>query len=148
MSTAFETAQDTEDSFYDAFEEADLEKMMSAWDDTQDIACIQPMREAVQGQAAVRESWAELFRSGTDVEIEIHHQHWIETGETAIHIVHEQLILNADRQRKPPPLIATNVYRKGPDGWRMVLHHASPPPPPRMPPVPGMGPGMGPPPHV
>ena len=130
MSEPFNTAQDAEDTFYDAFEEGDLDKMMAAWANSEEITCIQPLSEQVQGQRAVRQSWEKVFATGAKVEIEIHHKQWIETSEMAIHIVHEQLVFNGDRSRLPPPLIATNVYIKNDLGWHMVLHHASPPPPP------------------
>lgn len=146
MSETFETAQDAEDTFYDAFEEGDLDKMMTAWADSDDIVCIQPLQVQVQGQRAVRRSWQEVFAAGANVEIEIHHKQWLETSELAIHIVHEQLVFNANRSHLPPPLIATNVYQRFGAGWRLILHHASPPPPP-MPPQ-GMGPGIGPHPNL
>ena len=130
MAETFETAQDTEDNFYDAFEEADVDKMMEAWAENEEIVCIQPLREQVRGRMAVRQSWQEVFASGANIEIEVHHKQWIEAPEVAIHIVHEQLVFNGDRTRLPPPLIATNVYLKDELGWRLVLHHASPPPPP------------------
>ncbi len=145
MAETFETAQDAEDTFYDALEEGDLDKMMKAWADSEEIVCIQPLREQVQGRREVRQSWQEVFASGANIEIEIHHKQWVEAPEVAIHIVHEQLVFNGDRMRLPPPLIATNVYLKNELGWRMVLHHASPPPPPMPPNQLDMGPGMGPP---
>lgn len=147
MADTFETAQDAEDVFYDAFEEANLEKMMSAWGDESDIVCIQPLSKQVQGREAVSNSWKEVFSAGTNMEIEVHHQNWIEIDNIAIHVVHEQLIFNGDRRQMPPALIATNVYRQSEKGWRMVLHHASPPPPPPMPQATSMGTGMTPPPH-
>ncbi|MCP4409320.1 MAG: nuclear transport factor 2 family protein [Gammaproteobacteria bacterium] len=139
MAKLFETAQDAEDAFYDAFEENNLDKMMSAWASENDIACIQPMREQVRGRAAVRSSWEEVFSFGAEMEIEIHHQQWIEMIDVAIHIVHEQLTFKANPTQKPPPLIATNVYRQAGQGWHMVLHHTSPPPPPPQEAGPGMG---------
>lgn len=146
MSERFETAQDAEDAFYDAFEERDLEKIMSAWSESDDIICIQPMRNQVQGRTAVRKSWEEVFSANMKLNIEILHKHWFEADDVAVHIVLEQLIFNENRTQMPPPLIATNVYRKDEQGWHMVLHHVSPPPPPPMPQVPGVGPGMKPPP--
>ena len=144
MPETFNTAQDAEDAFYDALEEGDLDKMMGAWAESEDIVCIQPLREQVQGRRDVRQSWQEVFALGANIEIEIHHKQWIETPEMAIHIVHEQLVFNGDRMRLPPPLIATNIYLKEEPGWRLVLHHASPPPPPMPPNQQGMDPGMGP----
>ncbi len=147
MVATFETAQDAEDVFYDAFEEADLDKMMSAWSDEDNIVCIQPLSKQVQGRAAVSNSWKKVFSADAKMEIEVHHQNWIEINDIAIHVVHEQLIFNGDRRQMPPALIATNVYRRSENGWRMVLHHASPPPPPIIPQAPNMGAGMAPPPH-
>ncbi len=142
MSETYETAQDAEDAFYDAFEEADLDKMMEVWSNSEEIVCIQPLREQVQGRTAVRQSWREVFATGVNFEIEIYHKQWIETPGAAIHIVHEQLVLNGDRTRLPPPLVATNVYLKDEQGWHLVLHHASPPPPPMPANQQGMGPGI------
>lgn len=127
MAELFETAQDAEDTFYDAFEENDLDKMMGAWASGDNIACIHPMREQVQGREAVRNSWEEVFSFGAEMEIQIHHQQWIVMIDVAIHIVHEQLTFKASPTQKPPPLIATNVYRRADQGWHMVLHHTSPP---------------------
>lgn len=138
----FETPQDAEDTFYDAFEDNDVEKMMSVWADSEDIICITPMRKQALGRVAVRKIWEELFASGVKVEIEIHHQYWIEMGEVALHLVHEQLIFNEDRRRMPPPLIVTNAYHRESTEWHLVLHQASPPPPPIVPQPPGVGSGM------
>lgn len=139
MTDLFETAQDAEDVFYDAFEEGDLDKMMRAWADDEDIVCVLPMREQVLGLTGVRKGWEEVFAAKVEVEINIHHQHWIEIGEVAVHVVHEQLIFDGNRKQMPPPVVATNVYRKGDNGWRMIWHHVSPlaPPVPQvsMPPV-------------
>jgi ketosteroid isomerase-like protein len=140
MVDTFETAQDAEDVFYDALEETDLEKMMSAWSDEEDIICIQPMRNEVRGRTAIRNSWKEIFAANAQLEIEIHHQHWIEMSDAAVHVLHARLIFNGDRTHRLPPLITTNIFRRGEKGWRMVLHHASLPPPPPMPQAPGMKP--------
>ena len=139
MLNVFETPQDTEDAFYDAFEEGNIDAMMSAWAARDDIVCIQPMRRQAIGRQGVREAWEEVFSSGARLEVEVHHQHWAESGDCAIHIVLEQLTLNGDTSNRPPPILATNLYRNYGDGWLLVLHHASPPPPP-----PGMSQGTPP----
>ncbi len=133
----YETPQDAEDAFYDAFEEGDLDRMMAAWSPASDIVCIQPLRDPAVGPDAVRASWNEVFATGNRVEIEILHRHWIEQNDMAVHIVKERLTIDGNVARRPPPLVATNVYRREEDGWRLILHHVSPPPPP-----PGMGPPM------
>lgn len=126
---SFATPQDVEDAFYDSFEEADLDQMMSAWSKDDGIVCIQPMRDPARGLDAVRESWDEVFRSGIKVEVVVHHLHWIEGTDLAIHVLREELNVDEGRMQSPPPILATNAYRRGGDGWAMVLHHTSPSPP-------------------
>jgi ketosteroid isomerase-like protein len=137
--TRFETAQDAEDRFYDALEENDLEGMMAVWA-TGDVACVLPMSVELTDYASIRAGWERIFQAGTEVEVRVHHRQWIEQGDSAIHLVHEELIIGGNPQQSPPPLVATNVYRRGADGWRMVLHHVSPLPPKQQP---GLQPGGG-----
>ncbi len=132
MTDRFATPQDVEDTFYEAFEAHDLEAMMTVWADAEDIVCIQPMSPIFQGLADIRRIWGQVFSHDQRPEIMVHHRQWLENEGLAVHIVEEQISLPGIPQR-PPPVIATNVYRREPDGWRMVLHHVSPPPPPRQP---------------
>ncbi|MCB1876921.1 MAG: nuclear transport factor 2 family protein [Chromatiales bacterium] len=136
MSSSFETPQDTEDAFYDAFEAGDLGAMQAAWENSEDIACIHPVSPVLRGPAAVMDAWKQIFEAGAGMSIEVHHHHWIEQGELAIHIVEERISQSADPRRPPVSVLASNVYRLGTQGWLMVLHHASPPPPPPQPPMP------------
>jgi ketosteroid isomerase-like protein len=46
-----------------------------------------------------------------------------ESGDLAMHTGVEQLRMDDERVAT---LTVTNGYRKTPDGWRMVLHHAAP----------------------
>jgi len=91
---SFATPQDVEDAFYDSFEEADLAQMMSTWAEDDGIVCIQPMRDPARGRDAVRESWDEVFRSGIKVEVVVHHLHWIEGEDLAIHVLREELTID------------------------------------------------------
>ncbi len=129
MSDQFATPQDTEDAFYDAFEAHDLEGMMGVWDDSVDSVCIQPMSPIVHGAGDIRMIWEQVFSHDRTPDIVVHHHQWIENEGLAMHIVEEQITWPGLPQQ-PPPVIATNGYRRGSDGWRMVLHHVSPPPPP------------------
>ena len=44
----------------------------------------------------------------------------------AVHVLHENITIS--EKPKESVVLATNVYRRTADGWRMVLHHASLPP--------------------
>jgi ketosteroid isomerase-like protein len=45
----------------------------------------------------------------------------------AVHSVIQHMS-SPDDQRALPPIVATNVWRRGADGWRLLMHHASPMP--------------------
>jgi ketosteroid isomerase-like protein len=52
---------------------------------------------------------------------------YVQIGLFAIHNVHE-VISTTDGSRTAGPIVATNVYARTTDGWRMIVHHASPAP--------------------
>lgn len=128
MTTGFQTPQDAEDAFYDAFEAHDLEGMMAAWDQSEDVICVQPMGPVLQGTAAVKSSWQAIFRHQSKPDVEIGHVQWFEREGLAVHVVQEKVSV-AGMPEDLPPLVATNVYRLAEGGWRMVCHQVSPPPP-------------------
>ena len=127
MATKFESPQDAEDAFYDAFEVYDLDAMMAVWDNRDDIACVQPMGPVLQGRSAVRESWQTVFQHKHRPDVQVIHRQWIENDELAVHIVEEKVTFPGGPPQQPA-LIASNVYRKTEDGWRLVFHQVSPPP--------------------
>jgi len=128
MAETYATAQDAEDAFYDALEERSAQRMASVWDDTPDIACLLPMQPLLLGEEVGR-LWAALFAAGDPIDLQVRHLRWVELGDVAIHYVQEWITPPPGR-RAPPPVYATNVFRRGPSGWNLVLHQNSPTPPP------------------
>ncbi len=120
------SADETEASFYDAMQHADLERMMQAWADDEDIACVHPGGPRVVGTAAVRAGFEAVFANGP-VHISIEHVRRMETAVCAVHHVTEKVqAMGAEGQLQTAFVMATNVYLRTPQGWRMVAHHASP----------------------
>lgn len=119
---------ETEQQFYEALQQGDIERLMAVWSDDEDISCVHPGGPRVIGAGAVRASFDSIFSNGVidsrpDVVRRLH------TASTAIHHVVEQVHIDTESGPQTAWVIATNVYLKGPQGWRMVLHHASPGPP-------------------
>ncbi len=138
MNTDFKTPQDAEDAFYDALDDSSLQAMMSTWEDSDAVVCLIPMAPLRIGFQDVMAGWRPLMEGQVKIEVEVHHLHWIETGDLAIHFVEERISL-VGQNEKQSPMYATNIYRRGDKGWRMILHQNAPTPPP-----PGMvPPGMG-----
>lgn len=124
-SSAWSTPQQAEQAFYKAFEAGDLAAMMQVWDTAADICCIHPMGKALTGPAQVSEGWAGIFSSGQTLEFTLEPLHWQVQGDLAVSVLHEHIRVRGDA-RPRPPMLATNVYRRRGDGWRLWLHHASP----------------------
>lgn len=121
----YSTPDEAEQAFYQAFESADLQAMMQVWADDDTIACAHPMGKLLQGRTTVRESWRQLFSGDQRMHFQVQQQQTRQSESLAIHSVLETIFLHGDNQPRPP-LIATNVFVHTEQGWRIVLHHASP----------------------
>ena len=135
----FPTPEAAEAAFYAAFEARSLDAMMAVWGSDDSIACIHPLAAPLNGRAAVAEGWRSMFEAAGQFRVQIETVHEMRKPAQVIRIVREYLIIGQETEPRPP-ILATNVYHREVDGWRMVLHHASPlhvggTPPARTPPV-------------
>lgn len=126
-SRRFATALEAEAAFYTAFSKRDLEGMMAVWDDAEDVVCVHPLGTVLIGAAAVRASFERLLSNQHEMTFMVEERHRSSDGELALHVVREHIRIAGKQQ---PPVAATNAYRLTDDGWRMILHHASPAPEP------------------
>lgn len=122
---AYPTPEAAEAAFYAAFEARSLDAMMAVWSRDDSIACIHPLTAPLTGPAAVTAGWRSMFEAAGQFRIQVETAHDIREAGQVIRIVREYLIIGQETEPRPP-ILATNVYREEADGWRMVLHHASP----------------------
>ena len=120
------SADDIEQQFYEALQQGDLDRLMAAWSDDDDIACIHPGGPRVVGPAAVRASFEALFAHGGSVSAQPERVRRLQLDDVAVHHVVEQVQALAADGLQSAWVVATNVYARTAQGWRMVLHHASP----------------------
>jgi len=130
--TTYPTAQDAENAFYEALENADIEAMMEVWAEDEEIVCVHPGGERLVGYAAVRSSWAQIAGSGRKLKIHLSDQSVVNGMMLAVHSLHEHISMEGE-QRPAVPVAVTNVYLRTGNGWRMIVHHASPVPQQRTP---------------
>jgi len=57
----YTTPQDAALAFYQAFEAKDVDAMMAAWADDEDIVCVHPGGPRLVGYDAVRAAWEQIF---------------------------------------------------------------------------------------
>ncbi len=123
----FTTPANCEAAYYDAFERADLKLMMAVWADEPEIVCIHPQGPRLAGFSAIRQSYTEIFSHGPITAIQVSELRQQKSQTLSIHSVYETLMARNDPRatEAAPPILATNIYLLTPNGWRMVLHHAS-----------------------
>jgi ketosteroid isomerase-like protein len=119
------SADDVEASFYEALQSSDLERLMACWADDDEVICIHPGGPRMIGLGAIRSAFEAMFSNGS-VRITPQAVRKLEAMASSIHSVRERLEILTNEGPVEAFVMATNVYHKTPQGWRMVAHHASP----------------------
>lgn len=121
----FATPDEAESAFYAAFSNTNLEAMMKVWLASDQVICVHPVGAKVTGHQAVRAAWMEIFSGGTGLRFRLAEVSRTQGTLLAVHVLNEYISVpgeSAERQ----PMVATNIYQLSDEGWRMILHHASP----------------------
>lgn len=116
---------DVEASFYEALQTADLDRLLALWADDEEVACVHPGGPRLVGLPALRAGFAALFGQGP-VDVHPEQVRRLQTETMAIHHVLERVRVMGEQGPQTVYTLASNVFLKTPQGWRMVLHHASP----------------------
>ncbi|HEX7836577.1 MAG TPA: nuclear transport factor 2 family protein [Kofleriaceae bacterium] len=114
MDTAILAANE---AFYDAFRREDPIAMNEIWARRAPVGCIHPGWDALFGRDRVMASWRAIMENGA-FPIRCVGPRVQRFGDTALVICEEHL--GGGR------LIATNVFVREDERWRMVHHHAGP----------------------
>ena len=111
---------------------ADVDAMARVWDDEQpdDLTCVHPGWPPLRGRATVLRSWSAVMATTDYI------QFFLTDVETAIRgdvasVTCSENVLTADEDTDASSFgggkaVATNVFVRTPNGWRLWIHHASP----------------------
>lgn len=117
-----------EQAFYDAFMRQDLDAMMGVWAEGRSVICIHPGGVMLSERDHIEISWQQIFMAQVPFRFDLMYHSREQFGDTfALHHLNESLYL---KDRMVGIVQVTNGYCVTEQGWRMVLHHASPPPEP------------------
>jgi ketosteroid isomerase-like protein len=114
-----------EQQFYEALQRGDIERLMSVWSDDEEISCVHPGGPRVVGAGAIRAAFESIFAHGA-VNARPEKVRRLQTLSCAVHSVLEQIQIMTPEGPQTAWVVATNVYLKTAQGWRLVSHHASP----------------------
>ena len=116
-------------AFYQAFESADLDMMLDLWLEDPETLCVHPGALPVRGTSAINRSWALIMANTpyiqfflTDIEVSVR-------GEVASVTCTENVLTAgevAEAAFTGARAVATNVFFRTTEGWRLWIHHASP----------------------
>lgn len=119
------TADDVEAAFYEALQAADIERLMACWSDDEEVVCVHPGGPRVVGPAAIRAAFEAIFANGS-IRAWPQQVRRVDALASAVHNVLERIEMLTPSGPARAFVLATNVYHKTAQGWRMVAHHASP----------------------
>jgi uncharacterized protein (TIGR02246 family) len=114
-----------EQQFYEALQRGDIERLMALWSDDEDISCVHPGGPRLLGAAAIRAAFESMFSNGA-INARPEKVRRLQTHSCAVHSVLEHIHVMTSDGPQSGWVVATNVYVKAAQGWRLVAHHASP----------------------
>ena len=122
--------EEVNSEFYGAFERGDLDAMTRIWLDDPHTLCVHPGMTPLRGASQITRSWALIMANATyiqffltDVEVTVH--------DDVASVTCTENVLTADAHTDDSAFIgaravATNVFVRTEDTWRLWIHHASP----------------------
>ena len=119
------SSDELEAAFYEALQNADLERLMACWADDDEVVCVHPGGPRMVGLGAIRSAFEAMFNNGS-IRVRPESVLKVEALGSSVHSVRERIELLTPEGPMDAVVIATNVYLKTPLGWRLVAHHASP----------------------
>jgi len=113
-------------AFYRAFEKKDIEAMSAIWSRGISSVCIHPGRCALRGPQAIRNSWEQIFKNTSYIEVDIEVISSEVSGDIGYAVLVENLLQVSGGRRIQAQSIATNIFERTGNTWYLVSHHGSP----------------------
>lgn len=117
-------------AFYAAVESGDVARIEASWDDVDDVTCVHPGWPLVSGRSRVTRSWAVIMANTAYLQFFPTEVNVTVAGDVAIvgceHSVLARITDSEGGLGETARVVATNVFRRRADGWRLWVHHASP----------------------
>lgn len=120
------SADEIEAAFYQALRLGDIEQLMACWADEDDIVCVHAGGSRIIGASAIRASFEAMFENGGAILAQPMSIRKVETITSAMHSLIEKVEVRTPQGTQTGFVLASNVYQRTAQGWRLVAHHASP----------------------
>lgn len=111
--------------FYRAFETLDIAEMDRVWAHGDHVQCVHPGWPLLSGWDAVRASWETIFANTAEMRFTVSDVRTFVGGELAWVTCTENILSDVAGRVSVTAILATNLFAREADGWRLVHHHAS-----------------------
>jgi ketosteroid isomerase-like protein len=122
-------------AFYEAMERGDLDALSGLWLPGEDltVSCVHPGWPVLTGRGEVLRSYALIMANTEYIQFFLTDVGVSMTGDTALVTCTENILSGGPAEEGDAlgPLVgqlvvATNVFRRTPEGWKLWSHHGSP----------------------
>jgi ketosteroid isomerase-like protein len=104
-------------SFYEAFARGDLAAIDDLWARRAPVACVHPGWDALHGRDEVMASFRSILDSGAPS---------VECTRPSAYVLGESAYVVCGETVSGSELVATNLFVREDDAWRLVFHQAGP----------------------
>ena len=111
--------------FYRAFESLEIAEMDAVWSHRDDVRCIHPGWCLLSGWDTVRQSWAAIFKGSREMRFSLSDVDVHVTGDLAWVTCTENILSEVRGRIAVTAILATNLFERQAEGWRLIHHHAS-----------------------
>ena len=125
MSDVHAEATEANARFYRAFETLDLGEMERVWSHGEHVKCVHPGWPLLSGWEAVRASWKAIFENTAEMRFTLSEVDVVSEGDVAWVTCTENILSEVRGRITVNSLLATNLFERRPDVWRLIHHHAS-----------------------
>ena len=116
------------EKFYKAFNARDLSAMKEIWSSHQNVTCVHPGWSPLNGFEPIIDSWQGIFKNSGNMDIQISDINMLVSNDLAWVSCVEKLYTIASHGVLASKVFSTNLFKLNKDGWKMIMHHASPMP--------------------
>ena len=128
MKSEMSDIEDVEEAnarFYRAVEALDIVQMDAAWSHGEHVKCVHPGWPLLTGWDAVRGAWETIFANTSEIRVTLTDVRVVAADELAWVTCTENVLSEAGGRLSVTAVLATNVFERAPDAWRLCHHHAS-----------------------
>ena len=121
-----ELAIEVNKKFYEAFNARDLDAMKSVWSSRENVICVHPGWDPLNGFEPIIESWQGIFKNSGNMDIQISDVTVTASEDLAWVSCVEKLYTIATNGVLASKVFSTNLFQLNEGNWKMIMHHASP----------------------